>query len=140
MEAATENNDDNETDDDSFLQQMQQFLNEPINLNTADATLLKELSILSPMQIQNLIAYRKFFGNFIDIYELQAVPGWTVRTLQRLRPFIAVSSKLQVFNSLKERLKDGINTILIRATQMLEKSKGYKLNASTATNFYPGLP
>ena len=140
LEAATENNDDNETDDDSFLQQMQQFLHEPINLNTADATLLKELSILSPMQIQNLIAYRKLFGNFIDIYELQAVPGWNVRTLQRLRPFVTVNKKIQIFNSLSDRLKDGTNSILIRATQVLEKSKGYKLNASTATNFYPGSP
>ncbi len=138
LEDATENNDDNETDDDSFLQQMQQFLKEPINLNTADATLLKELSILSPMQIQNLIAYRKLFGNFIDIYELQAVPGWRVRTLQRLRPFVTVNIKIQLFNSLSDRLKEGTNTILIRATQVLEKSKGYKLNASTATNFYPG--
>ena len=140
LEAATENNDDNITDDDSFLQQMQQFLKEPINLNTADATLLKELSILSPMQIQNLIAYRKLFGNFIDIYELQAVPGWNVRTLQRLRPFVTVNKKIQIFNSLSDRLKDGTNSILIRATQVLEKSKGYKLNASTATNFYPGSP
>ena len=140
LEAATENNDDNITDDDSFLQQMQQFLKEPINLNTADATLLKELSILSPMQIQNLIAYRKLFGNFIDIYELQAVPGWNVRTLQRLRPFVTVNKKIQIFNSLSDRLKDGTNSILIRATQVLEKSKGYKLYASTATNFYPGSP
>ena len=140
LEAATENNDDNITDDDSFLQQMQQFLKEPINLNTADATLLKELSILSPMQIQNLIAYRKLFGNFIDIYELQAVPGWNVRTLQRLRPFVTVNKKIQIFNSLSNRLKDGTNSILIRATQVLEKSKGYKLYASTATNFYPGSP
>ena len=140
LEAATENNDDSETDDDSFLQQMHQFLNEPVNLNTADATLLKELSILSPMQIQNLLAYRKLFGNFIDIYELQAVPWWSVRTLQRLRPFVTVNVKIQIFNSLGDRLKDGTNTVLIRATQVLEKAKGYKLNASTATNFYPGSP
>ena len=138
LEAATEGNDDNVTEDDSFLQQLQQFSKNPVNLNTADVSLLEELAILSPLQIQSLISYRNLFGNFIDIYELQAVPGWDVHTIQKLRPFISVSRQILVFNSLGERLKDGANSILVRANQVLEQSKGYKLNASTANNFYPG--
>ena len=47
MEAITENNDDNETQDDSFLQQLQQFLKSPVNLNTADASAMKELMVES---------------------------------------------------------------------------------------------
>ena len=55
LEAVTENNEDAETEDDSFLQAMQQFLKQPVNLNTADETLLKELVLLSPIQIKNII-------------------------------------------------------------------------------------
>ena len=140
LEAATEGNDDVVTDDDSFLQQMQLFATDPVNLNTADATLLKELSVLSPMQIQNLLLYRNLFGNFIDIYELQAVPGWDLRTIRRLRPYISVNIKIQIFNSLSDRLKDGANTVLVRTAEVIEQSKGYNLTAATATNFYPGSP
>ena len=140
LEAVTENNDDNQTEDDSFLQEMQQFLKVPVNLNTADATLLKELVVLSPIQIQNIISYRNFFGKFIDIYELQAVPGWSIRTIQRLRPYITVSDKVRILNSISNRLYDGTKTLLIRVTQVLEQSKGYKADASTTNNFYPGSP
>ncbi|MDN3658713.1 helix-hairpin-helix domain-containing protein [Ferruginibacter paludis] len=140
LEAITENNDDNETEDDSFLQSMQQFLKDPINLNTADAEQLKELMILSPLQIQNLISYRNLLGNFINLYELQAVPGWNIITIQKLRLFITVSNKVVLTHSLNERLHNGSNTILVRASEGLEKSKGYRTDATTAHNFYPGSP
>ena len=67
LEALTESNEDAETQDDSFLQSLQHFLQSPLNLNTADAAILKELIILSPIQIQNIISYRNLFGNFISI-------------------------------------------------------------------------
>ena len=40
-----------ETEDDSYLQQLEQFRRNPINLNTADAAELKELRILTDLQI-----------------------------------------------------------------------------------------
>lgn len=140
LEAITEINDDNETEDDSFLQQLQQFLKDPVNLNKADATLLKELVILSPVQIQNFISYRNLFGKFISIYELQAVPGWDIRTIQRLRPYVTIAYIQSLTTSFRERMNGGINEILIRASQVLEKSKGYKTDAGSGNNFYPGSP
>lgn len=140
LEAVTEINNDNETEDDSFLQQLQQFLKYPINLNTADATLLKELVILSPVQIQNFISYRNLFGKFISIYELQAVPGWDIRMIQRLRPYVTIAYSQSLTTSFRERMNGGINEILIRASQVLEKSKGYKTDAGSGNNFYLGSP
>ena len=140
FEAITESNGDNETDDDSFLQSMQQFLKDPVNLNRADAALLKELGIISPIQIQNLIAYRNLLGNFINIYELQAVPGWSIGLIHRLRLYITVSGNIEIASSMSERLNGGSGTILLRVSQVLEQSNGYKLNETTAQNFYPGSP
>ena len=140
LEAVTEINNDNETEDDSFLQQLQQFLKYPVNLNTADATLLKELVILSPVQIQNFISYRNLFGKFISIYELQAVPGWDIRMIQRLRPYVTIAYSQSLTTSFRERMNGGINEILIRASQVLEKSKGYKTDAGSGNNFYRGSP
>ena len=140
LEAITESNDDAETEDDSFLQSMQHFLKDPVNLNTADAALLKELVIVSPMQIQNLIAYRNLLGNFINMYELQAVPGWSIGLINRLRSIITISSKIEIASSMSERLSGGNRSMLIRVSQVMEQSKGYRLNETAAPNFYPGSP
>jgi hypothetical protein len=130
-------NDDIETEDDSYLQQMQQYLKEPLDLNTADEATLKELLLLNPIQIQNLIFYRNLFGKFISIYELQAVPAWDIATIKKLQPYIIVSDKINVFASIRPRLNNGTHSILIRAAQVLERSKGY-IPDSAATNNYQG--
>jgi hypothetical protein len=140
MEAVTENNEDNETQDDSFLQSLQQFLKSPVNLNTADAATLKELIVLTPLQIQNIISYRTLFGKFINIYELQAVPALDITTIEKIRPFITVNDAPDFFGSFKDRLSGGTHSVVARVTRVLETSKGYLLDSTTANNYYPGSP
>ena len=140
LENITENNADLETEDDSYLQEMLQYQKNPINLNKANASLLSGLRILSPMQVQNIINYRNLLGNFVNIYELQAVPGLDVATLQRLRPYISVTDNADLFTSLKSRLSNGDNTILFRVSQILEQAKGYAVDPNSGKNFYPGSP
>jgi hypothetical protein len=140
LEAVTENSEDNETEDDSFLQSMQLFARSPMNLNTADETTLKELLILKPQQIQSIISYRRLFGNFINIYELQAVPGLDVATIERLRPYITVRMGADIVNSIGERLSGGTHSLLARVTQVVERSRGYLVDTSTTNNYYPGSP
>lgn len=138
LENLTENNEDAETEDDSYLQEMQHFINDPINLNNTEESELKELRVLTALQIQNLISYRNLFGKFINIYELQAVPGWNVSTIKKILPYITVNDQPNLFTSLNARLKNGQKSILARVTQVLEKSKGYLYD--TTKSFYPGSP
>ncbi len=138
IENITENNDDAETEDDSYLQQMQVFIKNPVNLNTATETELKELKILTPQQIENFFNYRNLIGNLINIYELQAVPGLGIDVIQKIRPFVTVNSTATLTENIKNRLQNGEHSLLARVTQTLEKAKGYRLDS--ATNFYPGSP
>ena len=140
LENLTEANDDEVTEDDSYLQELVHFIKNPVNLNYADEGQLQELRILTPLQISSLIFYRKLLGKFISVYELQAVPDWDINLIKRIKPYITVSEKMDVFNSLSSRLKGGENSLLLRTIQTLEKSKGYLLNSSNAANFYPGSP
>ena len=140
LENLTEANEDVVTEDDSWMQDMAYFLKYPVNLNYAEEGLLQQLKLLTPLQISNLLLYRKAFGIFIHIYELQAVPGWDVSTIRRVVPYITVSEKTDVFYSFSSRLKEGNHTLLVRGTRVLEKSKGYLLDSSMANNFYPGSP
>lgn len=127
-----------ETEDDSYLIELEQFRKNPVNLNTADENELKELRILTDLQISNLLSYRKLLGNFVSIYELQSVPTWDVATIKKLLPFITVSTPVSVTQSITSRLRGGDNSFLIRYSQIMEKSVGY--DKSTSGTKYLGSP
>jgi hypothetical protein len=140
MEAVVASNGDAEPEDDSYLQLMQQYLHSPLNMNTADEDALTSLQLLTPLQIQSILAYRKLLGKFIDLYELQAVPALDIQTIQKMRIYISVSDDAGIFDALHKRFKKGTNSILIRNGQVLEKSKGYLIDSSATGNYYPGSP
>lgn len=131
--------DESETEDDSYIQSLQQYLRNKLNLNTATEVELKEFPFLSPLQIASFMNYRRLFGKFISIYELQSVPGWDIETIQKILPFITVGAALSAKEDLKVRIKDGEHSILSRATYVFEKSRGFLLKGdTTASGFYPG--
>ena len=140
LENITENSEDVETEDDSYLQQLNQLQRNPLNINTIDETALRELRMLSPMQIHNFFSYRAVMGNFINIYELQAIPGWDLATIQKIRPYLSVSASTGLMADIGTRLRQGDHSLLVRVSQTLERSKGYLLDSSTAKNYYPGSP
>lgn len=130
--------DQNETEDDSYLQQLEHLRKNPLNLNTADENDLKELKILSGLQIANFLSYRKLFGKFISIYELQAIPYWDVVTIKKLIPFVTVSEPVIIADLFKNRLQRGEHSLLLRYSQVLEKSSGF--DNSTSGTKYLGSP
>lgn len=138
LENLTEANEDAETEDDSYLQRLQAFNRNPLNLNNADAGQLEELKLLSPIQISNFLSYRKLLGPLLTIYELQAVPGWDIMTIRKILAFVTVSTRQEIFTSLAERLQHGDHIILARVSAVMEKSKGYLIDSSSGKNFYPG--
>lgn len=130
--------DQNETEDDSYLQQLEQFRKNPVNLNIADENDLRELRILSGLQVANFISYRKLFGKFISIYELQAVPSWDIQTIKKLLPFITLTEPIKIADVFRTRFKNGENTFLFRLSQVLEQSRGF--DGGTTGTKYLGSP
>lgn len=130
--------DQSETEDDSYLQQLEQFIQNPINLNTADENDLRDLRILSDLQISNLISYRKFFGKLISIYELQAIPSWDIYTIKRILPFITLAEPVSIKDVFSKRFKGGEHIGLFRFSQVLERSKGF--DKTTSGTKYLGSP
>ncbi len=130
--------DQSETEDDNQLLQLEQFRTHPVNLNQADENDLKELRILTGLQIANFISYRKLFGNFITLYELQAIPSWDINTIKKLLPYITISKAVSIDEEFKKRLRGGDHTLVLRYSQVLEKSDGF--NKSTSGTKYLGSP
>lgn len=130
--------DQSETEDDSYLQQLAQFRKHPLNLNSAEVNDLRDLRILTDLQIQNFLSYRRLFGQLIDIYELQAIPTWDVFIIQKLLPFVTIAAVVSLKEDLSKRFKGGDHSFLLRASQVLEKSKGFE-NSTPGTK-YSGSP
>lgn len=127
-----------ETEDDAWLQDLELFRKNPLNINTAEADELKQLRIVSDLQIANLITYRSVLGKLQSVYELQAVPSWDITTIRKILPFITVSGAVTVKDDLLNRFAKGEHTLLLRLSQVLERSKGF--DASTPGSKYLGSP
>ena len=127
-----------ETEDDSWLQDLDIFKKNPININTADADELRQLRVLTDLQIANLVTYRSVLGKLQTIYELQAVPSWDVATIKKILPFVTIAGALSLKDDLLKRFSGGEHTILLRLSQVLERSKGF--DPSTAGTKYLGSP
>lgn len=139
LENITEQNEDAEATDDSWLQQVEYFKSNPLNLNIATADDLKELQILNALQIEHFISYRNLLGKLISIYELQAVPGWDVPVIVKLLPFITVNNAISIAGDFKNRFSKGQHTFLTRYARAIEKGKGYK-RKDTSGSYYAGDP
>jgi hypothetical protein len=125
-------------EDDSYLLQLEQFRKNPVNLNTANETELKELGILSDLQVAHFMMYRKLLGRFISVYELQAVPLWSIATIRKLLPFITITTTAGLTEELKKRFSNGEHRLLLRMSQVMERSEGFQ--RASATTRYNGSP
>jgi hypothetical protein len=106
-------------EDDSWLQQLEVFRKHPLNVNSATEDELKQLGILSPLQIKNLLRYRSLLGNLIHINELQAVPEWDPELIRKLLPYITIENNLPPLEKLTARFNKGDYSFLARASQNL---------------------
>src|ERR1044072_5333032 len=99
--------DQTETEDDSYVMQLQYLKKHPLNLNESDANDLKELFFLTDLQIASLLSYRKLLGKFISIYELQAIPAWDVGSIKKILPFVTVDNSMSAIEDLRKRFGMG---------------------------------
>lgn len=127
-----------ETEDDTYLLELEQFRRNPINLNTADGEELKLLRIVTDLQIVNFLSYRNIFGKFISIYELQAIPSWDISTIKKILPFVTTATPVSLKDEAGRRFKDGEHSFLLRGIQVLEKSRGF--DKTTSGTKYIGSP
>ncbi|WP_040416149.1 ComEA family DNA-binding protein [Cyclobacterium qasimii] len=119
---------------------------QPLDLQVATSTELQSLYLLSPLQIQSFIKYRNQFGKFSSIYELQAIPEWTLETIQNILPFVVINSTHpnQSNPGLKRILKAENAYLLFRQRRIWQTRKGFTapdtLSNGDLSNRYVGDP
>lgn len=100
------------------------YLN-PIDLNKANSNDLDFLYSLSPQQMTSFFDFKKEFGPFISVYELQAIPYFDQKTIQDILPFVYVKTTHSVVNTKKfaqRVLSEKNNSFVMRYQSILEQS------------------
>lgn len=117
---------DEEMDFSEFLEILEKLSNNPINLNKTSHTELSQLPFLSDIQVYNILNHIKQYGELLSIYEIQSIEGLDQRTIDRILPYVFVSSTLHKRQtSFSDILKNGKHQTFIRYSRVLQEQVGY---------------
>ena len=119
---------------------LQSFANNQLNLNKATVSDLEELFLLNQYQIQEFFIYKKKVGDLISIYELQAIPGFDLQTIQAITPFIKISGEGDYQKSIPSMFKESNRIIATKWIRPLEKERGYTIQPGNETPAFEGSP
>ena len=126
LEELTEDNEERDWEEE--LEELEQYRQNPINLNTATRSQLEQLPFLSALQVEHIQEYIYRHGEMQSIYELLLVPGISKRTIQRILPFVCVHSSppQKKAPSWKRMMKYGKQELSTRFDLPLYTRKGYE--------------
>lgn len=127
---------DEEIDIDELLELLRNLRIQPIDLNHTDEQELARLVFLSPLQVASLLTHRAESGKFLSVLELQGVANFDVATIERLSPFVDVSSP-GAFEGLtwQDFHKESEQHLMLRYSTVLQQQVGYRITDSTRSRY-----
>lgn len=117
---------DEDTDYEELLDHYIFFIENPINLNSDDIVELLELRLINVFQYEELQKYRRYYGDFLFLEELEMVEGFDEQTLNIIAPIVYVgkdNSRDKI--TLKKMARYGKHQVVGRYEQILEHQAGY---------------
>lgn len=117
--------DDSDVDLAELYDQLLDRFNDPIDLNHTNARELGSLYLLSDLQVNAILQHARKYGKYISIYELQAVDGMDMASLELIRPFVTISGEGRTRTPLKVMLQQGKHEVLVRTQVNIEQKRGF---------------
>ena len=117
---------DEETDYEDLLENYIFLSDNPVNINSEEVVRLVELHLLSVFQHEELQKYRRYYGDFMFLEELEMVEGFDEQTLAIITPVVFIGkdqSKDKI--TLNKMARYGKHQIVGRYEQVLEQQQGY---------------
>ena len=126
MESLAENVPE-DADLSELTEKLAHFRKHPINLNSTRPEELKSLVFLTAAQIASFFNYLKSNTKLLDVLELQAIHGFDIATINRLLPFVSLSSA-EDYAQLKTKnlLTGGSHDLILRYGRLMQQQKGFK--------------
>ncbi|MDO8992095.1 MAG: helix-hairpin-helix domain-containing protein, partial [Daejeonella sp.] len=122
-----------------IAERLNHYRRSPLNINLASKDQLQELFFISPVQVKSILSHREENGLFIDVLELQSVPGFDPQTLRWLLNFIVVLPPGELkFISFNKLIMKAEHDLMFRFGQVLEKQSGFSSSNLVADGTYLG--
>lgn len=125
---------DEQTDVALILEDLEGFLEKPININATTAVELSRLYILNDVQISKLIEYLANYGPAYSIFELKTIDGFTPDLLQKMEPLIWFGPREEA-KKFRDSFQYGKNQLLLRTLGTVQKAQGYQLREDGSTPY-----
>ena len=120
-------------------ERLNHYRRSPLNINLASKDQLHELFFISPVQVKSILSHREENGLFIDVLELQSVPGFDPQTLRWLLNFIVVIPPGELKSvTFKKLITKSEHDLMMRFGQVLEKQSGFSSSNLVADGSYLG--
>jgi hypothetical protein len=127
LENNTEQSQQEDNDYSSLEEELLFYSTHRINLNRTNKEVLQALHLLTDIQILNLFIHIEKNGPLLIIYELQAIEGFDLQTIQHALPYITVQDASTAAPiSRKKLISNGEQTLILRYGQVLEKQLGFR--------------
>ena len=127
---------DDVIDADEFLEHLRYYHTRPIDLNQTNEQELAKLLILSPLQITSLLEHREHTGKFLSVLELQGIANFDLSTVERLSPFVKVSSVSTLEGlTLGQLYNDSEQQLMARYGTIFQEQRGYLITDSTRSRY-----
>ena len=125
VERLAEDNEE-EIDYEDLLESYIFLSDNPVNINSDEVMRLVELHLISAFQYEELKKYRRFYGDFMFLDELEMVEGFDEQTVAIIRPVVCIEkdqSKDKI--TLNKMARYGKHQLVGRYEQVLERQQGY---------------
>jgi len=109
----------------TFFQDLINYYEHPLNLNTAAIDELEQLQVLNHFQILSLLDYIEENGELLSINELPLVYGFDTKFAMMIQPFVTAvpSSMIREYAGTKKARPQ--HDLFLRSVQTLQTQNGY---------------
>lgn len=110
----------------NLVEDLTYFLNHPLNLNSATDEELRDLYLLTDIQINDLKQHIAKYGKLTSLFELQAVRSFDLQTIRNIQPFVTVRPAAALDGiGVGQILTEGNNELFIRYRRTLQDQAGF---------------
>lgn len=130
-----------ELDYTNLFEELAFYYEHPLNLNSAQPEELRELFLLSDIQIANLQRHLVRYGPLRSLFELQAIDDFDIPTIRKLVWFATVEPVLSLSDfSFSEFWRESTHDLFLRYKRNLQLQEGFIPDPDTGVPDYAGSP
>ncbi len=115
----------------SILEDLNQLIASPLNLNNATIEELEKLFFLNDFQKENLLTYREKFGQIYSYFEIENIDGFNRELSAQLVPFTVLGENENIHQVAS--LRQEIN---LRTNYTIEKADGFIADEHNNKKYY----